>query len=74
MLPTAFTKLLDENAMKMLGVINGFPNLCYITKDNILQLYSVTKAVNDERDKMFTPFYGMFLNEAVISRIESFQF
>ena len=68
-----FTKLLDEGAMKMLGCINGFPNLCYVTKENVLQLYSITKAISDDRDKVYTPFYGQFLNEASISRIEQFQ-
>ena len=35
-LPKEFTKLLNENAMKVLSHINSFPNMCYITKDNVL--------------------------------------
>ena len=64
--------LLNEDVMKIIAAINGFPHLCYVTKENILQLYSTSLAASAGPSKIFTPFYGMFLHEAAIQRIELF--
>jgi hypothetical protein len=55
--------------MKTLGAINGFPHLCNITKENVLQVYSTAVA---DQSKEFIPFYGIFLHEDKISCIKQF--